>query len=153
MDIDAQRVDGYLLVDLRSQSHLDAVLGLVVAGDVVERGEIEVTSEVAIDHRQDVAVERGGDTGGVVVRCDQPLAILDQVGPHKERVTGDHRAGQLAEEPGPACAIEVADGATEERDHPPPARREVREVTLEVAHDGLDPYARILAPDAHGSLA
>src|SRR5262249_7752917 len=50
-----------------AQSHLDPLVLGVEAGDVVEGARIEVGTELAVDDVEDVAVELGGDAGGVVV--------------------------------------------------------------------------------------
>ena len=47
--------------------HLDAAFVGVPAGAVDEGVEVEVGVEIAVEAGEDVEVEGGGDTGGVVV--------------------------------------------------------------------------------------
>ena len=51
--------------------HFDAAWRGVVARLVEERRGIEVRAELAVDAREQVSVERGGDAERIVVGCDQ----------------------------------------------------------------------------------
>ena len=55
------------LRDPADEVHLDALLGRVPDGEVIEGGEIEVAAELAIDADEQVLVERGGDAERIVV--------------------------------------------------------------------------------------
>jgi hypothetical protein len=52
---------------------------------------------------QHVAVELGGDPGGVVVGGDQPSGVFDQVSAEQQAVAGDQALREGAQEPG-GCA-------------------------------------------------
>ena len=67
----------------------------------------------AVEHAQPVAHEPVGGVV-VVVRRDQPLGVLHQVGAEQQGVAGLHRVGQRTEERAPLLDVEVADRATEE---------------------------------------
>ena len=49
---------------------------------------VEVGVELAVEHRQHVAVELGGHAGGVVVGRDEPVDVLHEVGAEQQRVAG-----------------------------------------------------------------
>ena len=51
----------------RAQADVHPLLAGVIAGDVLEGVEVEVGGELAVEDREDVLVELGGDAGGVVV--------------------------------------------------------------------------------------
>ena len=71
-----------------AQPHLDALLVGVPARDVLERVEVEIGVEFAIDHREHVAVEPRRYARTVVVGAHQPIDVLDQVGAQQQAVTG-----------------------------------------------------------------
>ena len=82
--------------------------------------------------------------GGIVVRGDESIAVLHEVGAEQQMLAGFEAAGELVEELGPVRRREVADRAAEERDQPVAAVvRQQREVALEVADHGVHRRARI----------
>ena len=110
-------------------------------GDVVERLRVEVRAELAVDHREDVAVERGRHPGRVVVGGFEDSDVLDEVRPEQEVVVGPERRGEVAQEGAARARQEVADRAAEEGDDPgDPGRRgrDPVQVALEVADDPVD---------------
>ena len=113
-----------------------------------ERVEVEVGVELAVEHAQHVAVELGGDARGVVVRGDEAVDVLHEVGAEQERVARretarDRRRGTSRVRLG----REVADGAAEERDDAASAGGDLVEVVLEVADDRVHLDAVVLAGD------
>src|SRR5690606_17652168 len=83
-------------------------------GHVVEPGGVEVGPQLAVEDRQQVAVEGRGDARGVVVGGLQALDRLDQVGGQEERVVRGEQGRDLGEEGTPLGRDEVADGAAQE---------------------------------------
>src|SRR5437868_105509 len=67
VDDDSERLDRDTLVVQALEVHLDPRQRLVPASDVAEARRIEASAQLAVDARQDVLVERGGDASGVVV--------------------------------------------------------------------------------------
>lgn len=57
---------------------------LVEAGDMVEPIGVEVAVQHAVEHVEQVLVERRGDAGGVVVGRHQTCAVLDQIGAQQQ---------------------------------------------------------------------
>ena len=126
------------------------------AGDVRERVGVEVGVELAVHDVQHVAVELGGDAGGVVVGGDEPVDVLHEVGAEQERVAGAEPGRELGEERGARRRREVADRAAEERDQAAAAGGQRAEVALEVADDGVHATRRTrrrLPPAASRSVA
>ncbi len=78
------------------QPHLDPLLVVVPHRDVREPIRHEVSVERTVDHGEHVAIERGGDSGSVVVGRDESLAVLDQVGAEQQVLALGQAAGQVA---------------------------------------------------------
>src|SRR5262249_45076786 len=108
--------------------------------------------ELAVQDREDVPVERGRDTGGVVVRGLEPARVLDEVGTEQERVVRSEASGDGTEELGPAVRIEVPDRAPEERDEARAAGGQPVEVALEVADDRVHVDTWVLDLDGGGGV-
>ena len=104
-------------------------------------------SSVAVEHAQHVAIELGGDARGVVVRGNEAVDVLDEVGAEQERVAGCETARDLGEELRAFLGREVADRAAEERDDPASAGGDLVEMVFEVADDGVHLDAVVLAGD------
>ena len=99
-----------------AEVHFDAVRCLIEEGDVRELLEVEVGAEFAIDAREEVEIEGGGDTDRVVVGVNQGLNGLEHVGAEEERITWLENLAKIAEEVRAGGPIEVTDGAAEEED-------------------------------------
>ena len=112
-----------------------------------ECSDVEVGVELAVQHAQDIAVELGGDAGRVVVRGNEPIDVLHEVGAEQERVAGRKTARHLGEELGAFLGREVADRAAEERDDAASAGGDLVEMVLEVADDRVHFDAVVLAGD------
>ena len=72
------------LVLAADQMHLDAALDRVPDRAMLERSQIEVSIQFAIDPAQQVQIERRGDALGVVIGRDQGRLVLRQIQPNKE---------------------------------------------------------------------
>src|SRR5436305_1793367 len=79
----------------RAQPHLDPLLVGVEAGDMLVPVRSEVGVQLAVHDVEDVAVEGGGDAGGVVVGRLQPGDILHQVGAKQQAVAWRQQRGHL----------------------------------------------------------
>src|SRR5262249_52957326 len=66
-EIKGPAVDAHLLPLEAGKMHLDPAVLAVIAGMVLERGEVEIGVKLAIDPRQQVQVEFGGDAFRIVV--------------------------------------------------------------------------------------
>ena len=75
------------------QMHLDALLAPDVVGPVRECVEVEVGVELAVDPREQVEVERGGDAPAIVVGGPDDRFVLVEV-------EADQEAAAVADEPG-----------------------------------------------------
>ena len=148
VDGQIQRADAHPLSGARPQPHLDALLVGVPPGHVLEGLEVEVGVELAVDHREHIAVEPRRHARAVVVGADQPAGVLDQVGAQQQGVarlqacrtapTGSRRAG-----PASGCRSWSPRNTTSRRAD----ARDLAEVLLEIAADGVDLDARILVED------
>ena len=66
-EIDGFAGHPHLLTLPAGEMHFDAVTLAIVKGVMLERVEVEIAAELAVDAREQVEIERGGDAGGVVV--------------------------------------------------------------------------------------
>ena len=103
------------LCNARSQMHFDSRQPLVVARFVGEMGDIEMAFEFAIDAREDIEVERGGDPDGIVVCADQFGPRFDEIGAEKKAIARLHVLADAPQEHGGLGAVEIADGAAEKK--------------------------------------
>ena len=106
-----------LLWDEGFEVHLYAgVLG-VPAGAVGEAGGVEVRAEIAVETGKDVAVEGGGDAGGIVVGGEEGgdglVGAGGEVRAEEEGVAGAELGAEVAEEIGGLPRGEVADGGAD----------------------------------------
>ena len=127
---------------------------LVVAGDVLEGVEVEVGAELAVEHREHVLVELGGDAAGVVVGGLEPRSVLDQVGAEQEAgPRGPSALAIRARNSRRWLRVEVADRAAEEGDQAAAvAVGDALEVVLEVADEAAHREARVLVDQQLGGL-
>ena len=72
----------------RAKVHLDATLVLVISDLVREVPQHEVPIDLAIDTGQQIEVERGGDTGGIVVGWQEVGHRLLQISAKHQRIAG-----------------------------------------------------------------
>ncbi len=147
LDVEGESLDPHALRALGTQAHLDPFVGRVPDRDVRERVGIEVGVELAVHDPQHVAVEVGGHARGVVVRGDEPVGALHEIGAEEEGVAGLEAAGDVGEERRARLGREIADGAAEEGDDARAVARDAVEVVLEVADDGVDLDTVVLRGD------
>src|SRR5262249_3878735 len=103
-----------------------------------EPGLVEVGMQLAVDDNEAVSDKRLRHARAVVVRGFETRAVLDEVDAGEDRGAVFRRRGDRREELGAPIGLEVADRAAEERDEPPPTRRNRSEMALEVADDRVD---------------
>ena len=96
--------------------HFNAACFFVEDGQVLELLQLEVGAEFAIDAREKIEIESGGDTDWVVVSGYQCLFGLEHIRAEEQRIAGLENLAQIAKEVGAGEAIEIADGAAEEED-------------------------------------
>src|SRR5215472_683069 len=87
---DRLAVHAHFLPLQTGKMHFDAAAFAVVARMMLERGQIEIAAEFAIDAGEQVEIELRGDPFGIVVSRPQDRAVLDQIDP-------DNQNGSLAE--------------------------------------------------------
>jgi hypothetical protein len=117
---------------------------------VLERLQVEVGVELAVDDVQNVLVELGRDTGRVVVRGLETRPVLDQIGPQEEAIPWVHQGGDPGQEGAPSCRIEVADRAPEEREQAALLARKPLEMDLVVTDNSVDGEVWVLADQLRG---
>lgn len=115
VEVWAGEVGGYadLLGGEGIEAHLHAGLVRVPEGAMVEARGVEICAEIAIEAVEDVAVEGGGHSRGVVVGCDEGgdglMGAGGKVGAEKEAITGTELGAKVGEEAGRFRRGEVAD--------------------------------------------
>src|SRR5262249_10152882 len=91
-------VDTHLLPLEARKVHLDPALLAVIASVMLERGEVEIGVKLAIDPRQQVQVEFGGDAFRIVVGGTQHLDALNEIVADNENSSvAKGRAGMIQE--------------------------------------------------------
>ncbi len=106
---------------------------------MAERRRIEVRAELVIEHAQHVAIERGGDAGGVVVGRVQHARVLHEVEAEEQTAVTPEQSPGIAQEPAARRRLEVPDRAPEEQHETASARRRhVAQVALEIADEAVD---------------
>ncbi len=68
------------LISLRYQVHLDAPFAFVVVGQMTKRTEVKIGSQLAIDSRQQIQIERSGDTRRIVVGREKQFNWFHKIG-------------------------------------------------------------------------
>ena len=96
--------------------HFDAALERVPARFVGEFGEIEIGGEFAVETGKQIEVESGGYAGGVIVSEQLGSHVLHQIGSEEQGVARAEYFSDVAKETFAGSAIEIADGAAEEKD-------------------------------------
>ena len=94
--------------------HLNSPLAVVPARFVAEIGHVEITTQLAIDPLEQVEVERGGHSDGVVIRGEQLRHGLFQVGRKQKAITRSQLFANVAQKIFHHRALQVADGAAHE---------------------------------------
>src|SRR3984957_9703845 len=86
IETETRFANGDALPGFRLQMHFHAPLGLVVTRHMLEKRQIEIGVEVAVDAREEVHIERGGHAGWVVIGGQQLRYRLFQVGGEQQRI-------------------------------------------------------------------
>jgi hypothetical protein len=119
---------------------------------VLEGPEVEVGIELAVEHGQEVAVERRRHPGGVVVGRFEHCRVLDEVGAEQQPVLLAQEAAERPQEAAAPAGQKVADRAAEEGDDARTlAGRDLAEVALEVAEDPVHAQPRVLLDELVGA--
>ena len=95
--------------------HLNAPLVFIISGLVREVPQREVAAKLAIDAGQQIEVECGGNTGGIIVGLQEVGHRLLQVGAKYQRIAGQQPLPDLAQEVLGRRTIEVADRAPQKQ--------------------------------------
>src|SRR5947209_4477922 len=116
MYVEVERVDSDGLRARAFQMHLDPALALVVERDVAEGAHMEVGLKLAVDARQKVQVEGGGDAERIVVGGFEDGGVFLQVRADEQPVARAEHTAHAAQEVARLPAVEVADVGAEEED-------------------------------------
>ena len=82
---DRAAADARRLIAAANKVHLDPALRLVPDRPVIESIQVKAGAELPIDSGQQVAVERGGHSMGVVVRWQEHLGRLGEISADDEQ--------------------------------------------------------------------
>ena len=97
--------------------HLDAGFGWVPTGFVAKVGEVEGCAELAVEAGEDVEVEGGGGSGGVVVGGEEGGDVFvragGEVGAEEESVAGEELGAEVGEDAVGVVGGEVADAGAD----------------------------------------
>ena len=105
---------------------------------------VEVPVELAVDDRQNVAIEGGRHAGRVVVGRHEPARVLDQISAQEQGVVGPRPGPQGCEQVVPFGRPQVPDRPAEENDQPPPPGGQETDVLLKVPDHPVHDHAGVL---------
>ena len=108
--------DAHLTGPLADEVHLDAPLFLSVDGPMGKISYRKISAEFSVDPRQQVEVEAGRHTGGVIVGSLENPRILAQVDPQQEAILRPERLGDAPQEAGRRLPVEISHGRSQPRD-------------------------------------
>src|ERR1700675_1006548 len=100
----------------RAQMHLDTAFGFIVPDHMLEARQIEITIEFAIDTSEKVFVERGRNTGRVVIGEPQHWNGLFQIRREQKRIVFLQDRSDFPQELISRGPVEIPDRAAEEED-------------------------------------
>ena len=109
--------DPYLLRHGRFEVHFDTTCGIVEKRDVAEGGQIERGAQRPIQARQQIQIERGGDTGGIVVSIVQYLWLFAAIHAEDHAATRPDGVPHAMQKRRRFSGMKVADGRTREERH------------------------------------
>ena len=89
---------------------------------------------------------------GVVVGGQQPVPVLDQVGPEQEPVPVRHHAVEVEEEIALAAQASGSRSCSEKGDEPPSFARHPVDVEVEVSYHGVDEQSRVFVGQRGGGV-
>jgi hypothetical protein len=101
-------------VPRRNEVHFDPRQYVVPACLVAEGVDRDVAIEFAVDSLEEVEVEGGGDTGGIVVGCNEALDRLHFVHADQELCVAAEKVAEAPEQVGRSSRNEIADRGTRE---------------------------------------
>src|SRR5580700_7797695 len=95
--------------------HLDASLGFVVAHHMLETREIKISRELAVDSREQILVERGRHSGGIVVSQFQHVHRLLKISREQQCIAFVQDRSHLAEKLISGRAVEITNRTAEKQ--------------------------------------
>src|SRR3990172_21814 len=98
------------LVGEAPKVHLDAALALIVDRLVREAAQIEVAVKLAIDAREQIEIERGGDAQTVVIGGKQDIQALFQIDAHEKGAARPKQKRGIRKKGVRLVMAEIADG-------------------------------------------
>ncbi len=116
------RTDAHALRACAAQVHLDPAAGDVVERLVLERAQVEVRAQLAVEPRQEIEVESRGITLRIVVREVENLHGLLQVHADQHAARPAHQRTSPPQERLCLLWLEVTDRGAGEEHHPARAR-------------------------------
>jgi len=133
-------VEAHRLSRHAHQVHFHALQGRGIAGVVVEAFGVKVGVEFVVGAHQQVAVERRGHAGVVVVGRVQHRRVLNEIDADQQAAAGQRPSGHGPKGPG-LVGVEVAERGAEIQADPLPGGRPAggqAKGLHEVGHDGCD---------------
>ena len=145
---DRRAMDFHLLPLGAGEVHFDPILLAIVEGMMLERSQIEVGAEFAIDARQEIEIEFCRHAFGIVVGRTQDIRVFDQVDADHQHRAGPKNGAGMAQKFGRLIWLEIADGRAREEPHPRPHgdRRRNLEALREVGDHRMHGKVRKIAP-------
>ncbi len=85
---------------------------------MLERGQIEIRAEFAIDARQQIEIEFRGHARGIIIGGTEDLGVLDQIDADDEDRAGAQHGAGMAQKFRRLMRFEIADGRAREKADP-----------------------------------
>src|SRR5262245_35562292 len=104
----------YFLTLAARQIDFDATAFAVVAGVVLERGQVKIRAKLAVDAGLKIKIEFGCDPGGIIIGGMQDILVLDQIGADDEQGVASENTRRMSEQVGRLMRLEIADGGARE---------------------------------------
>jgi hypothetical protein len=95
--------------------HFDTLLHGVVTRFVPERPEVKIGAQLAVDTREEIQIERGGDSKRIVVGFEQLGKRFFKICAEEERIARKQYAVNFGEKTLGSVTIEIADRAAEKK--------------------------------------
>src|SRR5262249_15635916 len=99
----------HLLALAARQIDLDAAALPIVAGVVFKGSEMKIGLQFAIDARQQIEIEFGGDAGSIVIGDMQNARILDEISSDDQQCVAPKNVCRVTKQFGRLVRLEIAD--------------------------------------------
>src|SRR5437764_12680847 len=110
--------NAHLLAPAAGEMHLDAIELAVVERMMLERGDVEIRAELAIDAHQQIAVELRSHALSIVVSGVKQFRIFDEINADDERSVVPEHPPRGPEKCRDFVRLEIADGGPRKEPEP-----------------------------------